>query len=59
MHLARHGLCPYGTPVEIEQGVEMGRPSQMRATAHGDGDTVGRIEVAGSVVVVAHGEMTV
>jgi trans-2,3-dihydro-3-hydroxyanthranilate isomerase len=57
VHLGRHGLCPFGTRIEIHQGVEMGRPSVMYATAWGDGDTVEAVEVAGSAVIVARGEL--
>ena len=33
IHLARHGLAGWGQDIEIEQGVELGRPSLMRAIA--------------------------
>ena len=55
VHLARHGLVRYGQWIEILQGVEIGRPSTMRAVVHGDGDHVESVEVAGSAVVVAEG----
>jgi trans-2,3-dihydro-3-hydroxyanthranilate isomerase len=55
IHLARRGLVAYGSRIEIWQGVEMGRPSRMLATAWGEGERVDRVEVAGSGVVVAHG----
>jgi len=55
VHLARHGLVPFGTMIDIWQGVEMGRPSLMRATAWGGAGNVDRVEVAGSAVVVARG----
>jgi trans-2,3-dihydro-3-hydroxyanthranilate isomerase len=55
IHLARRGLIPYGSRIEIWQGVEMGRPSRMLATAWGDGERVDQVEVAGSGVVVARG----
>lgn len=56
VHLARRGLIPYGSRIEIWQGVEMGRPSRMLATAWGDGQRVDLVEVAGSAVLVARGE---
>jgi trans-2,3-dihydro-3-hydroxyanthranilate isomerase len=56
LHLVRHGRLPYGEEIEIEQGVEIGRPSKLYARIHGDGDDVQRIEVGGSAVVVARGE---
>ncbi|OLF10625.1 2,3-dihydro-3-hydroxyanthranilate isomerase [Actinophytocola xinjiangensis] len=55
VHLARHGRIAYGDRIEIWQGVEMGRPSRMLATATGAGDRVDRVEVSGSAVVVARG----
>ncbi|MCT2586933.1 PhzF family phenazine biosynthesis protein [Actinophytocola gossypii] len=56
LHLARCGLVPYGTRVEIGQGVEIGRASTMYARVVGSDSAVERIEVAGSAVVVARGE---
>ncbi|MFE2598978.1 PhzF family phenazine biosynthesis protein [Streptomyces sp. NPDC057617] len=55
IHLARYGLIPYGQRIEIRQGVEMGRPSTMLATAEGAGQRVDSVEVAGSAVIVARG----
>lgn len=55
VHLARHGLVPFGSRIEIHQGVEMGRPSLMLATAWSGGRQVDLVEVAGSAVVVARG----
>ncbi|RJQ81230.1 PhzF family phenazine biosynthesis isomerase [Pseudonocardiaceae bacterium YIM PH 21723] len=64
VHLARHGLIEFGRQIEIMQGVEMGRPSRMLATAFADVDSLGRerikrVEVAGSAVVVARGSLYV
>ncbi|MFF1958830.1 PhzF family phenazine biosynthesis protein [Streptomyces sp. NPDC058220] len=55
VHLARHGLIPYGHQIEILQGVEMGRPSTMLAAAGGSEHRVDTVEVAGSAVIVARG----
>lgn len=55
VHLARHGLAPFGSRIEIHQGVEMGRPSLMLATAWSGGREVDLVEVAGAAVVVARG----
>jgi len=57
IHLARHGLTRYGEQIEIMQGVEMGRPSRMLATAYGDGDRIDEVEVSGSAVIIARGTM--
>ena len=56
LHLARHGRVAFGDEIEIEQGVEIGRPSRLYARADGDADAVRGIEVGGSAVVVARGE---
>ncbi|MEU6393842.1 PhzF family phenazine biosynthesis isomerase [Streptomyces sp. NPDC046939] len=59
IHLARHGLSPYGRPVSIVQGTEIGRPSLMEALVHGQGDRVDSVEVAGHGVVAAEGVLHV
>ncbi|MEV0529977.1 PhzF family phenazine biosynthesis isomerase [Streptomyces sp. NPDC050439] len=59
IHLARHGLSPYGQDVSILQGVEMGRPSLMEARVHGQGDRVDSVEVSGHGVVAAEGVLHV
>ena len=59
VHLARHGLIEFGRQIEIKQGVEMGRPSTMLATAFGSAARIERVEVAGSAVVVARGSLYV
>jgi trans-2,3-dihydro-3-hydroxyanthranilate isomerase len=56
VHLARHGRIAWGDEIVISQGVEIGRPSTLYAQADGSGETVERIEVGGSAVVVAWGE---
>jgi trans-2,3-dihydro-3-hydroxyanthranilate isomerase len=56
VHLARHGLVPFGEEIEISQGAELGRPSTLYATVWGTPERVERVEVAGSAVVVARGE---
>jgi len=52
LHLARHGVVPFGTEIEIVQGEEILRRSVLYATAHDEQ----RIEVGGSAVIVARGE---
>jgi len=58
-HLGRHGVVPWGTELEIEQGTEIGRRSTLHARANGSGDTVASVEVGGSAVTVARGEFRV
>jgi trans-2,3-dihydro-3-hydroxyanthranilate isomerase len=55
-HLCRHGLVPWGTEIEIEQGVEIGRPSTLYARAAGSDGEIEAVEVGGRAVVVARGE---
>ncbi|BCJ69452.1 phenazine biosynthesis protein PhzF [Polymorphospora rubra] len=59
VHLARHGLIPFGQWIEIRQGVEIGRPSTMRARAVGTPERIESVQVAGSAVVVARGTLCV
>jgi trans-2,3-dihydro-3-hydroxyanthranilate isomerase len=56
VHLARHGRIAWGDEIEITQGVEIKRASKLYARADGEGDTVERVEVGGSAVIVARGE---
>lgn len=58
-HLARHGVVPWGTEIEIEQGTEIGRPSKLFARADGSGDAIEAVYVGGSAVTVARGEFRV
>jgi trans-2,3-dihydro-3-hydroxyanthranilate isomerase len=55
VHLARHGLAPWGQDHEIVQGVEIGRRSVMHARADGTGQEVRGVSVGGHGVVVARG----
>jgi trans-2,3-dihydro-3-hydroxyanthranilate isomerase len=55
VHLLRHGLEAAGTAIEISQGVEMGRPSRLLATAWGSATEVEAVTVAGGAVRVATG----
>ncbi|MEU5346458.1 PhzF family phenazine biosynthesis isomerase [Streptomyces sp. NPDC020766] len=57
VHLARYGLVPFGKRIEIVQGVEMGRPSQLFARAEGNSRQLDMVEVEGSAVITAHGTL--
>ncbi|NUT54700.1 MAG: PhzF family phenazine biosynthesis protein, partial [Thermoleophilia bacterium] len=52
-HLGRHGVVPWGTEIEIEQGTEIGRPSRLYARADGSGVAIEAVVVGGSAVTVA------
>ena len=56
VHLARHGRLPFGTEIEIVQGVEIGRRSVLRARVEGSADRIEHVFVGGSAVIVARGE---
>jgi trans-2,3-dihydro-3-hydroxyanthranilate isomerase len=56
LHVARHGLAPFGEELEITQGVEIDRPSKLYARIEGSAEQVERVEVGGSAVIVARGE---
>ena len=55
LHLVRHGLVASGETIEISQGVEIGRPSQLRARVVVDGPEVHRVDVGGHAVIVGFG----
>ncbi|MBV9336630.1 MAG: PhzF family phenazine biosynthesis protein [Solirubrobacterales bacterium] len=56
VHLARHGRIEFGSQIEIEQGVEIGRRSALFARVEGVSGQIERITVGGSAVIVARGE---
>lgn len=59
IHAARHGLAAYGQELEILQGVDMGRPSRMLATADGSAGGIDQVVVGGHAVLVARGTIYV
>lgn len=56
VHLSRHGRIAFGEEIEIRQGAEIGRPSILYARAYGSPESIERVEVGGSAVIVARGE---
>jgi len=56
VHLVRHGRIAAGEEIEISQGAEIGRPSTLYARVEGTLETIERVEVGGSAVIVARGE---
>jgi trans-2,3-dihydro-3-hydroxyanthranilate isomerase len=56
LHLIRHGRIRFGETIELGQGAEIGRPSELRARVDGGPDAIERIVVGGSAVRVAHGQ---
>jgi trans-2,3-dihydro-3-hydroxyanthranilate isomerase len=59
IHLARHGRIAFGDEIEIEQGAEIQRPSKLFARVEGSADKIERVEVGGSAVLVARGELQI
>ncbi|MET0233805.1 MAG: PhzF family phenazine biosynthesis isomerase [Kibdelosporangium sp.] len=59
IHLGRHGLVPFGTRIEVRQGVEMGRTSRMYAQVTGTAEQIGKVEVSGQAVVIARGTLQI
>ncbi|HTT50274.1 MAG TPA: PhzF family phenazine biosynthesis protein [Streptosporangiaceae bacterium] len=57
VHLTRYGRIASGQEIEISQGAEIGRPSTLYARATGAGNRIDAVEVGGSVVVIAHGQL--
>jgi trans-2,3-dihydro-3-hydroxyanthranilate isomerase len=57
VHLGRHGRIGFGEEIEISQGAELGRPSKLYATVWGTPERIERVEVGGSAVIVARGEL--
>jgi trans-2,3-dihydro-3-hydroxyanthranilate isomerase len=57
VHLARHGEIAFGQEIAISQGAAIGRPSRLRACAHGDAERLERVEVGGAAVIVASAQL--
>lgn len=57
IHLTRHGQIGFGEEIEISQGDEIGRPSKLYARVEGSQDQIDRVEVGGSTVIIARGEL--
>jgi len=55
LHLARHGVIPFGRAVWIEQGAEIRRPSRLQARVEGSPEVTEGVVVGGSAVPVARG----
>jgi len=57
VHLARHDQIAFGQQIEIRQGEEIGRPSVLLARVEAAGGQVTTVDVGGSAVIVARGEL--
>jgi trans-2,3-dihydro-3-hydroxyanthranilate isomerase len=57
VHLARHDQIAFGQQIEIRQGEEIGRPSVLLARVEAVGGQVTTVDVGGSAVIVARGEL--
>jgi trans-2,3-dihydro-3-hydroxyanthranilate isomerase len=56
--MVRYGIAQPNEQVLIEQGIEAMRPSRIFVRASGDGSRIHNIRVAGHVVTVIHGEVS-
>jgi trans-2,3-dihydro-3-hydroxyanthranilate isomerase len=56
-YLVAHEAVSSGEFISLRQGVEMGRPSDMRLAARRDGAGVTDVRVGGSTVLVAKGRL--
>jgi trans-2,3-dihydro-3-hydroxyanthranilate isomerase len=59
LHLVRHGRIDFGQSIVIEQGTEIGRPSQLHARVERGAGGVPRVEVGGAAVILGRGELRV
>jgi trans-2,3-dihydro-3-hydroxyanthranilate isomerase len=57
VHAVRHGLAVSGEEIEIRQGAEIARPSLLKARVERSGERIERVEVGGSAVMIARGEL--
>jgi trans-2,3-dihydro-3-hydroxyanthranilate isomerase len=57
IHLGRHGSVKFGQTIHIHQGVEMGRPSLMRACVEVVAGKITAVTVSGEAVVLMRGTM--
>jgi trans-2,3-dihydro-3-hydroxyanthranilate isomerase len=55
--MVRHQLVASGSPIQIEQGLEVHRPSRLFARADLDGTRLTRVRVGGFFAPVAEGEL--
>lgn len=56
-HLVAHGAVASGVEIVLQQGIEIGRPSNIRASARRLDDKVSDVRVGGSTVLVAKGRL--
>jgi len=56
-YLVRHGVVASGERIAVWQGVEMGRPSELRLSAKLESPRVTEVRVGGSTVLVAKGHL--
>lgn len=58
VHCALHGLSEFGQAIDILQGLEVGRPSLLRARVEGGAAGIESVRVGGDAVIVARAEMS-
>jgi trans-2,3-dihydro-3-hydroxyanthranilate isomerase len=56
-YLVRHGLAAPARQIHVQQGVEIGRPSDLFLSANLDSARITDVRVAGCTVLVASGRL--
>jgi trans-2,3-dihydro-3-hydroxyanthranilate isomerase len=56
--MVRHGVAKSGQRAQVEQGVEIRRPSQIFVSAEREGETVRNVRVGGNAVEIAQAEFS-
>lgn len=59
VHLLRHGWIGSEQEIEIEQGVELRRPSKLYAKATGTATKIEKVSVGGAAIVIGRGEIRI
>ena len=57
-YLVARGLAPGGAPIQLRQGIEIGRPSDIFLSARRENSRVTDVRVGGSTVLVATGQLS-
>lgn len=57
VHLTRHGRAPFNEILQVAQGAELRRPSRLFVAVQGTAERIDSVDVGGSAVIVARGEL--
>lgn len=59
VHLVRNGRLRFGERLHLEQGTELMRPSELHVVVSGEAERIDRVDVGGSAVLIARGELRI